>query len=274
MECKLENITLYYEEYGKGKPIIMIHGFYPDHRLMSGCMEPIFINRQGYRRIYLDLPGMGRTKGEAWINNSDKMLDVIFNFIDEVIPGQNFLLAGESYGGYLSRGVVYREADRVDGLLLLCPAIIADFSKRNLPSRTVLVRDNALLSRLDKKDAEGFETIAVVQNEEIWQRYNDEVYSGVKIADAGFLEKLRKEGYPLSFNPDALIKKFGKPTLFILGKQDDSVGYKDAWDILDNYPRGTFTVLDRAGHNLQIEQAGVFNCLVNEWIDRVEEENS
>ena len=41
--------------------------------------------------------------------------------------------------------------------------------------------------------------------------------------------------------------------------------------VLGNYPRGTFAVLDRAGHNLQIEQETGFNALVNEWLDRVEE---
>ena len=56
--------------------------------------------------------------------------------------------------------------------------------------------------------------------------------------------------------------------LMILGRQDSSVGYKDAWDILDNYSRAIFTVLDRARHNLQIEQQNVFNCLVNEWLIR------
>lgn len=40
---------------------------------------------------------------------------------------------------------------------------------------------------------------------------------------------------------------------------------------LENYPRGTLTVLDRAGHNLQIEQETLSNALVNEWFDRVEE---
>jgi pimeloyl-ACP methyl ester carboxylesterase len=39
------------------------------------------------------------------------------------------------------------------------------------------------------------------------------------------------------------------------------------------YPRGSYVVLDRAGHNLQIEQPIVFNALVNEWLDRVEEAN-
>ena len=56
-----------------------------------------------------------------------------------------------------------------------------------------------------------------------------------------------------------------------MGRQDATVGYRDAWELIENYPRGTFAILDRAGHNLQIEQEGLFNALVNEWLDRVEE---
>lgn len=271
MECTLKNISVYYEEYGEGKPIIMIHGYYPDHRLMSGCMEPLFAGRTGFRRIYLDLPGMGRTKGEAWIDNSDRMLEVVLDFIDAVIPGQKFLLAGESYGGYLSRGIVYHRAEQVDGLLLLCPSIIPEHAKRNLPPKTVIVTDSALLSNLSREDAEEFESMAVVQNEEIWKRYKDEIFSGVRMADDDFLKKLRNEGFSFSFNVDEMRNKYEKPTLFLLGKQDTSVGYKDAWDVFDNYPRGTFAVLDRAGHNLQLEQVELFNTLVNEWLDRVVE---
>jgi pimeloyl-ACP methyl ester carboxylesterase len=57
----------------------------------------------------------------------------------------------------------------------------------------------------------------------------------------------------------------------LTGRQDSSVGYRDAWTILENYPRATFVVLDRAGHGLYIEQEGLFNALVNDWLDRVEE---
>ncbi len=46
------------------RPIVLIHGFTLDHRLMSGCMEPIFQNRTGWRRIYLDLPFAGDGKVE------------------------------------------------------------------------------------------------------------------------------------------------------------------------------------------------------------------
>lgn len=271
MECKLSGITVNYEEYGIGKPIIMIHGYYPDHRLMSGCMEPVFIERGGYRRIYPDLPGMGRTKGEAWVDSSDKMLQVMLEFIEKVIPNENFLLAGESYGGYLARGIVHHMADRVDGMLLLCPMVVPKHSERRVPPHGPLVIDRELLSTLSKEDAEEFESMAIVQSEEIWHRYNEEINTGVRIADSAFLEGIRNNSFSFSFDVDTPKMKYERPVLFLLGRQDASVGYKDAWDILDNYPRGTFAVLDRAGHNLQLEQVQVFNGLVNEWIDRTEE---
>ena len=44
--------------------------------------------------------------------------------------------------------------------------------------------------------------------------------------------------------------KFNKSTLILLGRQDSSVGYKDAWSILDNYPKATFAVLDKAGGDM------------------------
>jgi len=34
---------------------------------------------------------------------------------------------------------------------------------------------------------------------------------------------------------------------------------------------GTFVSMDRAGHLLEIEQEDVFQALVSEWLDRVEE---
>jgi pimeloyl-ACP methyl ester carboxylesterase len=56
MKCKLERITVNYETFGEGKPIIMLHGWPLDHRIMVNVMEPLFKNRDGWKRIYPDLP--------------------------------------------------------------------------------------------------------------------------------------------------------------------------------------------------------------------------
>ncbi len=271
MKIDIKNISINYEIIGSGKPIIMIHGYSVDHKLMSGCMEPIFSYKDNYKRIYVDLPGMGKSDSAEWITDSDTMLDIVIEFIEKIIPNENFLLAGESYGGYLSRGIIYKMSHRVDGILLICPVILADSEKRSVPDHEVLIKDHELLSKLTTEEAENFNSMAVIQSRKIYERYNDEIMSGVKLADHGFLKNLKEKGYEFSLDIDKMNRKFDKPALILLGKQDSSVGYEDAWKILKNFPRGTFAVLDKAGHNLQIEQEQLFNSLVNEWLVRVDE---
>jgi pimeloyl-ACP methyl ester carboxylesterase len=215
-------------------------------------MEPVFTQRDGWQRFYPDLPGMGKTPGPKWLTTSDQMLDVLLDFIDAVIPGQNFALAGESYGGYLARGIVQRWPERVDGLFLLCPLVVAEHDNRDVPEFVVLKQDQAVLNQLSPKDREMFEAVAVVQTQATWERTRDEVVVGLDTADERFLAKLSSKsggGYPFSFDVDAG-EPFEKPTLILTGRQDHMVGYYDAWNIYENYPRGSYVVLDRAGHNL------------------------
>lgn len=271
MECKLDNVAVNYKICGEGRPILMLHGYYPDHRLMEGCMEPLFAHRSGWQRIYLDLPGMGKTKGESWIRNSDDILKIVVDFVENVIPNQHFSIVGESYGGYLAQGLVTRKRELIDGIVLICPAVIANSSKRNVPVHNVLVKDTVLLSSLTKEDVAEFESMAVVQNQKNWERFRDEILSGVLVADELFLERVKHNGYEFSFDIQNLSEPFSKPVLILTGRQDSSVGYRDVWNIVENYPRGTFVVLDMAGHNLQIEQETLFSAMVNEWLNRVEE---
>ncbi|MFX1444420.1 MAG: alpha/beta fold hydrolase [Promethearchaeota archaeon] len=270
MQCKLKKVTIYYEVYGEGHPILMLHGFEVDHRVLKGCMEPIFDHKPRYKRFYFDLPGMGKTAGESWIKNSDQMLDIVIEFIDKIIPNQTFIIVSESYGSYLARGVILRKYEFVEGVLFICPVIFARPNARNLPKHVILVKDPELLSNLTKFEAEDFENIAVIQNRRIWEKYRNEFFSGVEVSDKSFLESMWNMGYPYSFNVDIMIGKFDKPALFLMGRQDSIVGYRDAWKIIEQYPRASFVILDQAGHILQIEKEKLFNSLVGEWLDRIE----
>ncbi len=72
MEYVAKGIPIYYEVAGSGTPIVMIHGWSVYHHLMSGCMEPVFeLPDTQWQRIYFDLPGMGKTPGADWIDDSD-----------------------------------------------------------------------------------------------------------------------------------------------------------------------------------------------------------
>ena len=116
MVYTVKDVPIYYEIHGSGTPVVMIHGWSVDHRLMKGCMEPIFAALETpWQRVYFDLPGMGKTKGPDWITGTDQMLAAVLEFIDGILPApQHFLVAGESYGGYLARGVLKAREPRVD----------------------------------------------------------------------------------------------------------------------------------------------------------------
>ncbi|CAM5714678.1 hypothetical protein SAFG77S_10109 [Streptomyces afghaniensis] len=147
--------------------------------------------------------------------------------------------------------------------------ILPDKEKRTLPEHTIVYADNEFLSNLVEEERNDFKSNQVVLDEYNWKRYKQEILSGCNIADTAFLDKIQKN-YGFSFAIDDVL--FQKPTVFLLGKQDSVVGYQDAFAILGNYPRATFAILDRAGHNLQIEQTKLFTAHMNEWLDRVEEE--
>ena len=272
MECELKNITVHYELFGEGRPIIMLHGWSVDHRHMVSDMEPIFRQRNGWKRIYLDLPGHGQTPAKDWITNQDKMLDIVLEFIDNLIPRQRFVVAGTSAGAYLARGVVHHRSASIDGLLLTVPLIVADDAKRHVPSHVTLVANPALVSELEPEEAEMLQ-LAVIQSRKVVDYIRANLSSASETGNQAFQAKIREhpENYAFSFDVDAFPKPCLAPTLIVTGRQDSAVGYRDAWEILDNFPRGTFAVLDRSGHFLPFEQEDLFHALVDEWLDRVEE---
>ncbi len=270
MECELENIKIFYEQFGEGKPIIMLHGWPVDHRHMVKDFEPLFEHRDGWKRLYPDMPGMGQTKGAGWINSQDQMLDILQEFIDALIPEQKFCIAGTSYGGYLAQGLAYKRSPQMSGVFLMTPVQTMDSTKRDLLPHVTLVRDEKLVSELDQEEAEFFEEFAVVQSQELLESLRRDVFPAFEIADHGFLENM-ENSIDFSFDITAPPERFNKPALILLGRQDSGVPYSNAWQILENYPRATFAVLDRAGHALGVEQRQLFLALASEWLDRVEE---
>ncbi len=269
-EGKCERLSIHYEVIGDGYPVVMLHGWTLDHHVLMHAMEPVFEKRSGWQRIYIDLPGMGRSKPQPSIQNSDDMLDAVLHCLQNMIPDEPFIVCGNSYGGYIAQGIVRYRQPWVRGMMLLAPMIIPEFDDRAVPQQTILKRDDALVARLAPDDAEEFTSIAVLQGQREWERFQNEILRPSKQSHEEFLHRIRQNGYGFSFDLSSVTLRY--PTLIITGRQDHVVGYQDAARLLTNYPRATFAVLDRAGHNLQIEQPDIFATLVQDWLTRLEAE--
>lgn len=269
MQCDLGDIAIYYETYGNGRPIVMLPGRPSDHRIMARFMEPVFAQQDGWLRIYPDLPGTGLTPAASLQATHDQMLNTMLAFIDKVIPGQRFVLAGYSYGGYLARGVVHHMAASIDGVMLCAPQVKGDPAQAHLPPKNAIVENPQLLAQLDPDFVPLIEYLVVAQSPTVIEALRETLAEGPE-PDSSFNDRLEVAD-PASFEEDPQPHRFDGPTLIITARQDHLCGYRDAWDLLDNYPRATFAVLDRAGHFVGFEQDALCHALIREWLDRVEE---
>jgi pimeloyl-ACP methyl ester carboxylesterase len=238
---------MYYESFGDGRPIIFLPGWGGDNGEGRDIHEPVFAGRPGWRRIYVDPPGTGKSAADPSIEDQDGMLAAILMLVDELVGDERFAVAGTSAGALHGRGIVKRDPSRILGLLLRVPGIVVDRTKRALPTDEFLVRT----PEWQDKD----------------RRYYDAVES---IADLDFLDRIQADvsTYALSEDPAA---RFEGPTLIVTGRQDTITGYADAWSILDDYPRATYAVLDQQDHGLPVRRLTAYRALVDDWLDRVEE---
>jgi pimeloyl-ACP methyl ester carboxylesterase len=148
-------------------------------------------------------------------------------------------VAGESYGGCLAQGLASRRPARIEGMFLLCPLVHADPARRRAPEHIVLEREPGLLERLSDAGRAEFEPMAVIQTESTWEKFRRDILPALRVSDTAFLDRLWQGN---SFADEAELERtrFEKP------------------------------VLDRAGHNAQIEQPDPFEALARDWLKRVE----
>jgi len=253
---------------GSGRPVVILHGGGLDHRHMMDALEPVFGSTQDWRRLYVDLPGHGRSPADAGISNQDDVLASLVAHCDALLPGERLAVIGESRGSYLAQGIASRCPDRLLGMMLICAGGMSPDGRHRLPEHRTLVpletplddRPEALRARVAR---------LVVQTPEIVEKIRQTKLPAAELADRAMAERIAGH-FTFSFDPMSG-PPFDKPVLILNDRQDAIAGYAEMIDALDHYPRATFAVLDRAGHSLSWEQPEVFAALTRDWFRRVAE---
>ena len=251
-----------YEVIGDGIPVLIIHGWGISRITMKGAFEPIFAGLTGYKRYYIDLPGMGSSE-HGDVKNSDDILALLHGFALDVIS-EPFIIIGQSYGGLLTRGFVNKYPELIKKIILLVPCIIPGVRQGRVEPHRVVEQDEELLSSLTQDERDSFTLMNVVLTREVWERYERYLMPALASADWDFLNNVLEGSF--SFDPDDLKEPCTIPCLIIAAKQDTEVGYKDQFDLMEKYTNATYCAVEKAGHNLQIEQPEIFESLVLKWL--------
>ena len=115
---KLDNYTIYLEEYGNsnGIPVIFLHGG-PG----SGCNEgqKVIFDYKKYRVVFLDQRGAGKStpKGEIKNNTTSKLIDDI-EFVREYLKIESWIVVGGSWGATLAIAYAQAHTAKVKAMIL------------------------------------------------------------------------------------------------------------------------------------------------------------
>lgn len=253
---------------GTGRPLVLIHGNGVDHRALLP-LDDAFAELGEWERIYIDLPGFGGTPALPGAGGASEMAGWLLAFVRETLADRPFAVLGSSFGGLLARSLVADLPDQVLGMALLCPVVDPVQARRRLPDKTVIVHDEDLLDSFTEDDRAEYEPIAVLQTPDNWAQFQRFVLPGIRSVDPDAFARLNA-AYSLPDKPeDRGGPVFARPSLIITGGQDHVVGFEDQSDLLAYYPRATYAVIDRAGHNAHMDQPEIVQGLLRDWARRL-----
>jgi pimeloyl-ACP methyl ester carboxylesterase len=132
----IRGTKLYYEEYGKGNPLILLHGGFGNISDFKKCIPQL---SKKYRVIIPDAPGLGRSEHADSIMTYKLMSKYYSNMIDQ-LKLENVFLIGWSDGGIAALLLAKNRPDKIKKVISCGPNYKAnglkedevDFTKNKL----------------------------------------------------------------------------------------------------------------------------------------------
>jgi pimeloyl-ACP methyl ester carboxylesterase len=145
VEIRVGQLVVHYVEHGTGRPVLVLHGAGVDHREAEACFE-LAIDGAGLRRIYPDLPGMGRTIAPQTLRSADGVLDTLLKGVRDV-PEHRVVAGSGEIGDDVFRSYFVIQTpemlERYERLIAPAAALVDQAALERIGERWALTPDHA-----------------------------------------------------------------------------------------------------------------------------------
>ena len=257
-------VELHVVEYGRGMPIVLVHGFPLDHSMWNAQIAAL---GQQSRAIAPDLRGFGASEVTPGTVTMEQMADDVAALLDALDVQEPVVLVGLSMGGYVAFQFRRRHAQRLRALVLCDTRAVAD-TPEAVAGRLKMVEQ--VLSVGTQPVAEAmlpklFGPQTLANDQETVEAARSTILA---TSAEGVAAALRG----MAARPDvtADLPQIAVPTLVIVG-QDDAISTVDEMrGIAKAVSEAEFVVIPRSGHMTPLESPLAFNEAIEQFLKRVE----
>jgi pimeloyl-ACP methyl ester carboxylesterase len=237
----IDGKLIHYEAFGRGDPIVFLHGWMGSWRYWFSVMEDLALERRSYG---LDLWGFGDSDKSNERYDVGTYVDMLIAFMDE-LGIWRAPVVGHTLGAAIAVELAASHPDRVSKVMAVSLPLTADAINRRLLS----AGPNDLLARL------------------FWRRQRP--YPEVEMS----VQRTAKNAIALTIQSvarldlSATFEKLEVPLLSVYGEKDSIVDARQADELGNNHSAARAIVLPDAFHFPMLDQEGAFARLLRDFMD-------
>jgi len=273
MQANINNITIAYNEYGNGDPLIFVHGF-PFSSAMWESQAKYF--SQQFRVISYDIRGHGESEvGDGQFFLEDFVED-FFSLLD-VLRCEKVIAVGLSMGGYILLRAYEKTPERFRALVLCDTKSEADSNdvklKRAIQAKEVKTHgvryfaDGFLNAVFAKRTF--FDLSDEFENTNAVETIRGIILQTSPISIAGTLLALASRT-----DTTHVLSSITIPTLLLVGENDVLTPPSTMQAMKEIIPHATLNILSNAGHLSNMENANAYNTALEQFLLSLNKQSS
>ena len=234
-------VNLFYEEFGTGIPVTLLHGYPLDHTIW---MELVPVLKEKARIILPDLRGHGRSPKPEGRYSMREMADDVVKLFDDLAIEKS-IVGGHSMGGYVALAMARYYPERVSGLVLVASQIYADSNEKR----------KSRLAAIEEIGKNGLDSVVNSMPEKL-TNYPEVVEKCRKIMSNASAIGAMGVTAAMADRPDSsdVWQGLSVPELLIAGKDDRIVPIEASREMAALMPVQRLLEVPSAGHLPMLEQ--------------------
>ena len=239
-QAKYKNEIVTYSDTGKGRVVVLLHGFLGSHAIWESCIKNL---SKSYRVIAIDLPGHGGTACFGYAHSMDLMAKCVKSVLDG-LKLKRFVIIGHSMGGYVGLAFADLFPDHLRGLCLFHSTAYADTEEKK--------RDRLRAIKLVKQSKSVY-TKTTIKNlfaSKNLKYLNDEIAFAYHIAKQTSQRGIIAALHGMRDRParDLLLGWLQYPMMMVIGELDNVVPYQQLLTQLEMIRDKNVLYLEHDGH--------------------------